>query len=194
MSTIPPHALIFNCQLRHGACLPLSKSILNRFFGRVPHALIFTCHSTGATAPRVKRNRSHSRQKPTLLPSRASPFATSLLIPLLGLHMPIFTCHLLTRSVSTPLRNDTQSFLSWIIASHLQVVHYILLSQNGRSLFRCYFGLGSLRSPSPYAKSARQTAKYFIQLSKYDNLTINTSSLQILFLILLLSFVTTVPN
>ena len=28
-----------------------------------------------------------------------------------------------------------------IIASHLQAVHYILLSQNCRSLFRCYFGL-----------------------------------------------------
>ena len=43
-------------------------------------------------------------------------------------------------------------FVSWIIASHLQVVHYILLSQNYRSLFRCYFELGSL----PFAVTLRK--------------------------------------
>ena len=46
-----------------------------------------------------------------------------------------FTCRVYLPSHKTILN----CFLSWIIASHLQVVHYILLSQNCRSLFRCYF-------------------------------------------------------
>ena len=83
-------------------------------------------------APRTKRNRSYSHRKSTLSMSRTSPFATSLLIPLL------------IKSILGLLLYTSQMFTIFCLRKIF--VH----------IATCYFEFGSFHSPSLYAKSAKK--------------------------------------
>ena len=62
--------------------IKIRSVILNHSCKHLAHYV--THYSALKYAPRIKRNRSHSRRKPTLPPSRVSTFVTTSLIPLLG--------------------------------------------------------------------------------------------------------------
>ena len=90
------------------------------------------------------------RQILSLVRLPISPHAHNFFI-----YLSVLKCNLLVRRcVYTSRKMIFNHFASWFIASHLQVVHYILLTQNFHSLFRCYFEFRDFVTHSTQNRSA----------------------------------------